>query len=197
MDTESESFMPALLAVMEIPAILIAILLVKRGEKSTTWKQLTHELLAGKSVILLVGGMLIGFMGGAKGFEQVSPFFETPFRGILTLFLLEIGLVTGRRLKDVRKAGPFLIGFALIMPLIHGALGVWLGTAIGLSVGGATLLGTLAASASYIAAPAAVRVALPEANPAIYLTASLALTFPLNVVIGIPLYFSLAKVLGG
>ena len=193
MKVGSEAFMPALLAVMEVPAILIAIFLVKRGEKNVSWSKLFHELLAGKGIILLVGGMLIGFVSGSKGFEQVSPLFEAPFRGVLTIFLLEIGLVTGRRFADVRKAGVFLVAFALLMPALHGALGVFIGSEIGLSVGGATLLGTLAASASYIAAPAAVRVALPDANPALYLTASLALTFPFNVVVGIPLYFSLAQ----
>lgn len=196
---DSEAFMPALLAIMEVPAILVAIFLVarKRGNTSSGGLQkLIHELLAGKGILLLVGGMLIGFLGGSKGFEQVSPFFEAPFRGILTIFLLEIGIITGQKFADIKKAGKFLFGFALVMPLLHGLLGVGLGHSIGLSVGGATLLGTLAASASYIAAPAAVRVALPQASPAIYLTASLAMTFPFNVVVGIPTYFAFAKWLG-
>ena len=196
MKVGTEPFLPALLAVMEIPAILVAILLVGRQAVATgggSWGRVLHELVSSKGVVLLVGGMVIGFAGGQKGFDQVAPLFETPFRGMLTLFLLEIGLVTGRRLGDVRQAGWRLIAFALIMPLLHGALGVWLGDWIGLSVGGATTLGTLAASASYIAAPAAVRVALPQASPALYLTASLALTFPFNVVIGIPTYFAFAR----
>jgi hypothetical protein len=196
---DSEAFMPALLAIMEVPAILVAVLLVARKGKLAqggNFKKLLRELLAGKGIVLLIGGMVIGFLGGPKGMEQVAPFFEAPFRGILTIFLLEIGLITGQKLHDVKKAGPFLVGFALVMPLAHGLLGVGLGHMIGLSVGGATLLGTLAASASYIAAPAAVRVALPQASPALYLTASLALTFPFNVVVGIPTYFAFASWLG-
>ena len=115
------------------------------------------------------------------------------FRGALCIFLLEMGLVTGRRLGDLRHAGWRLVAFGIVMPFLHGLLGVVLGYWSGMGVGGATILGTLAASASYIAAPAAVRVALPTASPAIYLTSSLAVTFPFNVVFGIPLYFSFAR----
>ncbi len=207
-----EAFLPALLAIMEVPAIIVALLLAGRRREPTTgpsgpgfpaagpqaWGRVLHELLTGKGVVLLLGGLAIGLLSGKTGFDQVSPFFETPFRGVLTLFLLEIGLVTGRRLGELRSAGFFLCGFALVMPILHGLLGVWLGRWAGLGVGGATVLGTLAASASYIAAPAAVRVALPEANPAFYLTASLAITFPFNVVLGIPAYFAFARwLLGG
>ena len=199
MNITSEPFMPAMLTVMEVPAILVAILLVGRsavgsggGSGGGSWGKVIHELISGKGVVLLLGGMAIGLLSGTKGFTQVAPLFDTPFRGVLTLFLLEIGLITGRSLGDVKKAGKFLVGFALIMPMIHGVLGAWIGHAIGLSVGGTTLLATLAASASYIAAPAAIRVALPQANPALYFTASLALTFPFNVVIGIPTYFAFA-----
>jgi hypothetical protein len=196
MEIKSEPFMPAMLTVMEVPAILVAILLVGRSAVaggSGSWGKVIHELISGKGVVLLIGGMAIGLLGGEKGYTQVAPLFDTPFRGVLTLFLLEIGLITGRSLGDVKKAGKFLIGFALIMPMIHGIIGALLGHALGLSVGGTTLLATLAASASYIAAPAAVRVALPQANPALYFTASLALTFPFNVVIGIPTYYALAE----
>lgn len=201
-----EPFLPALLAVMEVPAIVVALFLAGRqltaagaeGTKSGAaapagWGRVLHELLTSKGIVLLLGGMAIGVLAGKKGFEQVGPFFDTPFRGVLTLFLLEIGLVTGRRLSDLRQAGPFLVAFALVMPFLHGLLGVVLGHWAGLGVGGATVLGTLAASASYIAAPAAVRVALPQANPALYLTASLAITFPFNVVVGIPAYFTFAR----
>ncbi|MDX6767133.1 MAG: sodium-dependent bicarbonate transport family permease [Candidatus Methylacidiphilales bacterium] len=193
-----EPFMPALLAVMEVPAIIIALLLAGKtvaANGTARMGKIMHELLTSKGIVLLVGGMIIGFLSGHKGSEQIAPFFEAPFRGVLTLFLLEIGLVTGSRLGDIKKAGLPLIVFALAMPLLHGLLGVWLGSLAGLGVGGATVLGTLAASASYIAAPAAVRIALPQASPAIYLTASLALTFPFNIVIGIPVYFTFAKYL--
>ena len=191
-----EPYVAALLAVMEIPAIMLAIFLVGKNalpEGGGGAKAVFKELLTSKSIVLLVGGLLIGLLAGKKGAEQVAPFFDAPFRGVLTLFLLEIGLVTGRRLGDLKKAGWRLILFGIAMPFAHGLLGVWLGYWSGMGVGGATVLGTLAASASYIAAPAAVRVALPSASPALYMTSSLAVTFPFNVVAGIPLYFSFAR----
>jgi len=191
-----EPYVAALLAVMEVPAIILAIFLV--GKTTITagggdMKKVLHELLTSKSIVLLMGGMAIGLLAGKQGAEQVAPLFDDPFRGVLTLFLLEIGLVTGRRLGDLRHAGWRLVAFGIVMPFLHGLLGVILGHWSGMGVGGATVLGTLAASASYIAAPAAVRVALPAASPAIYLTSSLAVTFPFNVVVGIPLYFSFAR----
>jgi len=217
MKVAHEPFLPALLAIMEVPAIVTALFLAGRATATAPaaapasahafvpqafrpdggWSRVLHELVTSKGILLLVGGLVIGLLSGKKGYDQVGPFFDTPFRGVLTLFLLEIGLVTGRRLQDLKQTGPFLAGFAVIMPVLHGLLGVWLGRQVGLSVGGATVLGTLAASASYIAAPAAVRVALPQANPALYLTASLAVTFPFNVVVGIPTYFAFARWLFG
>jgi hypothetical protein len=209
-----EGFLPALLAMMEVPGIVVALLLARLAKTlpvdtaaaptparalgfvapgaAVPWGKMLHELLTSKGILLLLGGLIIGLASGKSGYTQVAPFFEEPFRGVLMLFLLEIGLVTGRRLHDLKHAGLFLGAFALIMPFLHGLLGVWLGQWAGLSVGGATVLGTLAASASYIAAPAAVRVALPQANPALYLTASLAVTFPFNLVVGIPSYFAFA-----
>ncbi|HEY0966260.1 MAG TPA: sodium-dependent bicarbonate transport family permease [Opitutaceae bacterium] len=202
-----EGFLPALLALMEIPGILVALLLARMamapalptralGFVSATPNHtagMIRELLASKGILLLLGGMVIGLVSGPSGYAQVGPLFDAPFRGVLTLFLLELGLVAGRRLADARAAGGFLVAFAVVMPLLHGLLGVWLGREVGLSVGGAMILGTLAASASYIAAPAAVRMALPEANPALYLTSSLAITFPFNLVLGIPLYLGFAR----
>jgi hypothetical protein len=196
-----EPFLPALLAIMEIPGILVAIFLFRKlsgqaaGVQSGSFGRMMHELLSGKSIVLLVGGLIIGVLAGKEGFAQVAPVFDAPFRGLLCLFLLEIGIVTGKRLPDLVKAGPFLVAFGLIMPLLHGALGVWLGKVVGLSLGGSTILGVLAASASYIAAPAAIRLSIPQASPTYYLTASLAITFPLNVTVGIPLYYWFAKVL--
>jgi len=130
---------------------------------------------------------------GKPGMEKVEAFFVAPFQGVLALFLLEMGMVAGRRLEDLRKVGPFLLAFGVVMPLIHGVLGVALGKAAGLELGGATLLGVLASSASYIAAPAAIRMSLPDANPTFYLTASLAITFPFNIALGIPIYFEAAR----
>ena len=193
---EYEPYVAALLAVMEVPAIMIAIFLVGKSAlagQGGDIKGVFRELLTSKSIVLLVGGILIGLAVGKKGAEQVAPFFEAPFRGVLTLFLLEIGLITGRSLGDLKKVGWKVIVFGTAMPFVHGILGVCLGYWSGMGVGGCTVLGTLAASASYIAAPAACRVALPTASPAIYMTSSLAVTFPFNVVVGIPLYFSFAR----
>jgi hypothetical protein len=195
-----EGFMPALLAVMEAPAIIVAIFLAMKTSQSGTskpgeMKKLFHDLLTGKGILLLLGGLAIGLLCGKKGFEQVAPLFDAPFKGVLTLFLLEVGLVTGRRLHDLKSAGWRLVAFALIMPILHGLLGALVGKWCGLGLGGATVLATLAASASYIAAPAAVRIALPQASPALYLTSSLAITFPFNIVLGIPLYHAFAKLL--
>ena len=127
----------------------------------------------------------------------MAPLFDAPFRGVLTLFLLDAGLVTGRRLADLRHAGAFLVAFGILAPLLHAVLGILAGKISGLSPGGSTILGVLAASASYIAAPAAVRVALPQANPAYYLTAALAITFPFNIVVGIPLYAAITTLVFG
>lgn len=187
-----ESFMPAVLAVMEIPGILIAIALAKRGAvNSGTF----HELLTGKAPLLLLGGMVISFVAGPEGFAQVAPFFDAPFKGVLCFFLLELGLICGRRIGDVKTAGVFLASFGVLFPVLMGVIGAAGGAAAGLSTGGAALLGTLSASASYIAAPAAVRQAIPEASPAYYLTASLVITFPFNVLFGIPLYLAAARAL--
>jgi hypothetical protein len=190
-----EGYMPAIVAIMEMPAILIAIFLAKRSMSNTegSMGKVVHELFTNKGSLLLIGGILIGFATGKKGFEQVSPLFEGLFRGMLCLFLLEVGLVTGRRLFELKKAGAFLFIYALFMPFVHAAAGIYAAHWAGLSMGGATLFGILCSSASYIAAPAAVRLALPEANPSYYLTASLAIAFPVNVTIGIPLYLNMAQ----
>jgi hypothetical protein len=191
-----EGFMPTLVAVLEVPAIIIALLIARMAlGGGGSWGEVIRELLAGKSILLLLGGLVIGALAGKPGLAQVAPLFVDPFRGALTLFLLEMGMVAARRFRDLRKVGGFLIAFGIIMPVVNGALGMWLGGLAGLSPGGAVVLGTLAASASYIAAPAAVRIALPQANPSYYLTASLAITFPFNLAIGIPLYYGLSTIM--
>jgi hypothetical protein len=198
-----ESYTTAFLAVMESPAIVVGVLLGKMsipgqgGLLPVSWKKLLHEALFGRSVLLLVGGLVVGALCGRAGMDKVEPFFVTPFQGVLALFLLEMGLVAGQRLGDLRKVGAFLIAFGILLPVVHGALGVLLGMYTGLSLGGCTLMGVLAASASYIAAPAAIRLSLPEANPTLYLTSSLAITFPFNVAVGIPLYYGFARLLMG
>jgi hypothetical protein len=191
-----EGFVPALVALLEVPGIVVALLLARRGGEAH-WGQTVRELLSGKSVVLLTGGLAIGWLSGREGFSHVAPLFEGLFKGALVLFLLEMGLVTARRFRDLRRMGPFLVGFGLVMPVLHAALGVGLGTLAGLSAGGATVLGVLAASASYIAAPAAVRIALPEASPSLYLTAALAVTFPFNLAVGIPLAHAMARLVHG
>lgn len=194
-----ESYATAFLAVMESPAIVVGVLLGKMSLEPSSgifggsMRKVLHEALLGRSVFLLVGALIVGAFCGKPGMNKVEAFFVTPFQGVLALFLLEMGMVAGRRLHDVKKVGPFLAVFAVVMPLVHGLLGVLLGKYVGLSVGGATLLGVLASSASYIAAPAAMRLSLPDANPALYLTASLAVTFPFNVGFGIPLYYAMAR----
>ena len=195
-----EGFMPALVALLEVPAILVALVIAQRARSSSGGSGLgatVREVLTGRSIVLLVGGLAIGLATGVEGADRVAPFFAAPFEGALTLFLLEMGLVTARRLGELRKGGVFLIAFGLGAPIVHGVLGAALGLAAGLSVGGATIFATMLASASYIAATAAVRLALPEANPGRYLTASLAVTFPFNLVVGIPLYARVAQALAG
>lgn len=206
----AEGFMPALVAVLEVPAIVVGLLLAYVGKarrkgagaddpaadgNGGRWQAALREVLVGRSVVLLVGGMAIGWVAGPEGTAGVAPFFVSGFQGALTLFLLEMGMTAARRLRDLRRVGPFLVGFGVAMPVVHGALGVWAGTAAGLGVGGAAVLGAMVASASYIAAPAAVRVGLPEANPAFYLTAALGITFPFNLTVGIPLFIALAQAL--
>lgn len=202
-DQPYEPYATAFLAVMESPAILVGVVLGKmagdapRSSADPSLAGVVHEALFGRSIYLLLGALLVGALSGPAGMPAVEPFFVTPFQGILALFLLEMGTVAGRRLGDLRKVGPFLLVFGIVMPLLHGALGVWLGQWSGLSLGGATLLGALAASASYIAAPAAIRVSLPDANPTLYLTSALAITFPFNIALGIPVYFEVARWLFG
>lgn len=176
-----------LLAVLEIPGILIGILLARRHlAKTTGWGATLHEVLTGKSVLLLVGGLAIGMVVGPAGYAPIAPVFTDGFRGVLVLFLLALGLEVGQRLSTLRSGGPGLVVFALLFPLASGVLGVATGALIGMDVGGAAILGVLCASASYIAAPAAVRLALPDANVALSLTASIGITFPLNLTLGIP-----------
>ena len=199
-----EGFMPTLLTLLEIPGIQVAIgigtaLLAKTRtgteEQPASSGSIAHtfgEMLTSPSFLLLVGGLVIGTAVGVEGWKPVQPVFEGLFKGLLALFLLEMGLTAGAKLGDLRASGLFLIGFGILMPLLHGLLGTWLGSLAGLSVGGCTILGTMAASASYIAAPPAVRMAIPEANPTLFLTAALGITFPFNLIAGIPIYYRMA-----
>ena len=192
-----EPQMAIFLAVMEVPAIMVGILLVRGISRQTDWKQLAHETFLGKGVTLLLGGMLIGWISGPEGLAPVKGVFFDLFKGLLALFLLEMGLIVSRQISELRSRGLFIIGFGLVMPLFSALLGGGFAMLLGLSVGGTMLLITLAASASYIAVPAAMRVAVPEASPALSLAAALGVTFPFNILVGIPLYHRMATHLAG
>ena len=200
----SEGFMVAVAAAMEAPAILSALWLVSRGGASADRQGeridagLWREILLNGSIVLLVGAFAIGWITGADGLAEIEAFVVDPFKGVLCLFLLDMGLVAGRGMRKGRGAlGLGAIGFGVLMPVVGSVVGLAAGLLIGLSTGGVMLLMVLSASASYIAVPAAMRVALPEANPSVYLTLSLGVTFPFNLVLGIPLYLALAQMVTG
>ena len=193
-----EGYVATLLTVLEVPGIIVGLLLAGRQRSSSgSWRTSLHEVLTSRSILLLVGGLAMGFATGPAGYARVEPFFGALFTGVLTLFLLEMGVLTGRRLPDIRTAGLGLVVFALAFPLLAGTAGVAAGLLAGMSTGGAMVLGVLCASASYIAAPAAVRLALPEANPGITLTSALGLTFPFNLIVGIPVLLAVAEWMSG
>lgn len=192
-DIGYEGFMTGLLAVMEVIGILVALLLARGAAGEGGWQQALSEVARGRSIALLLAGLVVGAIVGSERLAPVDPLFVGLFSGALTLFLLEMGVIAATRLRDVGGIGVRVIGLAMVIPLVNGALGALAGAAAGLSTGGTAVLATLAASASYIAAPAAVRIALPEANPGLYVTASLGITFPFNLVIGIPIYIEMAR----
>jgi hypothetical protein len=187
----------ALLAIMEIPGIIVGIFLGTRGSRSGDGAiplgSTLREVLLGKTVLLLVAGLAVGFVAPESSFVKVEPFFVALQPGILVLFLLQLGFIVGSKLGSVVKAGAWLPVFAILMPLGSGILGALVGSAAGMSVGGATMLAILCASASYIAAPAAVGLAMPGANLSLALTASLGITFPFNLIAGLPLYLAVAQ----
>jgi hypothetical protein len=195
-DVAFDSQLPLFLVLLEVPAIIIGVLLARkaRGER---WGKLAHEIFLGKSVVLLVGGLLIGWLAGPAGVKPLEPLFFDLFKGVLALFLLEMGLIAASQAQTLRQHGLFLAAFGVLAPVPLATVGALVGWSIGLSVGGTTLLAVLAGSASYIAAPAAMRIAVPEANPSLSLTASLGVTFPFNIFVGIPVYFAIAKYLHG
>lgn len=193
MGQEAEGYMTVLLVLLEFPALVIGVLLARRGELGTPWRQVLHEVFAGKSIVLLLGGLAIGWAAGPQGIAPLDLLFFDLFKGVLAFFLLEMGLVAASRFGELRRAGLFLVIFAVGMPLFSAALGIATGSILGMSVGGVTLLATLYASASYIAAPAAMRLAVPQANPALSIGAALGITFPFNLLVGIPLYHYLAQ----
>ncbi len=185
----AEAYLPLFVALLEAPGIIVGVLLA-RGVSggAAQWGGVLREVMTGKSVILLLGGLAIGAALGPAGVKPVAPWFFDLFKGALTLFMLELGLVTGRQLGALRTSGAFLVVFGIVTPLVFGMIGAVLGVLLGLSEGGATVLAVLAASASYIAAPAALRVAVPEANPGLSLPVVLGVTFPFNLLFGFPVY---------
>jgi uncharacterized protein len=192
---EFEAQMAIFLAVMEVPAIMVGIVLAKGVNRQTEWGVLLHETFLGKGVTLLLGGMAIGWIAGPEGLLPIKGLFYDLFKGALALFLLEMGLIVSRQAGELKRRGMFIVAFGVLMPLVSAALGLACGKMLGLSVGGLALLATLAASASYIAVPAAMRLAVPQANPALSLAAVLGVTFPFNILVGIPLYHHLATLL--
>lgn len=194
-------YMVAVLALMETPAIIVGLMMARRATAAVggssapapAMKQgLMHETLLNGSVVLLVGSFVIGLIAGKDGMAPIAPVFETAFRGVLCLFLLDMGLIAGRRLVEARALTWRTASLGVVLPICNGFIGVLVGTMLGLDAGSVTAMGILAGSASYIAVPAVMRLALPQADPGIYLGMSLAVTFPFNIMFGIPLYTELA-----
>jgi hypothetical protein len=190
---EYDGYMVAALALMESPAIIVGLILVNlftsdQVEREFSWSEVLREAFLNGSVFLLVGSLLIGVLTGERGWKVLSPFTQDMFYGVLTFFLLDMGLVAAKRIKDLQKTGAFLISFAILIPIVNAALGLVIARAIGMPQGNALLFSVLCASASYIAVPAAMRLTVPEANPSLYISTALAVTFPFNIIVGIPLY---------
>ncbi|MEA5462274.1 sodium-dependent bicarbonate transport family permease [Leptothoe sp. PORK10 BA2] len=189
---EFHGFMIADLALMESPAIIVGLILVNlfaaNRDRKVSWPEVLKEAFLNSSVFLLVGSLAIGVLTGEHGAEILSPFTEKLFYGVLTFFLLDMGIVAAKRIKDLQKTGVFLIAFSILVPLFNAGLGIALARLIGLETGDALLFSVLCASASYIAVPAAMRMTVPEANPSLYVSTALAVTFPFNIIVGIPLY---------
>lgn len=183
-----EEYMPLFVVVLEIPAILVGIILARGISRETQWGKIGHEVFLGKGVLLLTGGLFIGWIGGSDGIKPLEPLFFDLFKGLLALFLLEMGLIAATQISTLKKYGVFIVIFGIAMPIFSAVVGSIAGYFLGLSVGGTAIIATLFASASYIAVPAAMRISVPEANPTLSLAASLGVTFPFNILLGIPLY---------
>lgn len=197
---QTSGYLVAVAALMEVPAIISALIIAYRGAgqgenvAGSHRGELAREVLLNASVVVLLGSLIIGWISGAAGMKAIEPFFVAPFQGVLCLFLLDMGLSAGRGLRNGwRQLGPGTVAFGLYMPLISGLLAAGVAALNGMGPGDAALLITLAASASYIAVPAAMRLALPKARPSVYLTLSLGITFPFNLILGLPLYIWLAR----
>lgn len=205
MGVEYGGYMVAAMTLMESPAIVIGLVFAalfakdkNNGKESKTdWKEILRESFLNPSVYLLIGALVIGVLTGEKGWTSMEPLFGTLFKGFLAFFLLDMGLVAARKISELKKVGFFLIAFALVMPIFNASIAVGLAYFFELSKGDAFLLALLSGSASYIAVPAAMRLSVPQANPGIYLPLSLAITFPFNISLGIPLYYLFINTLWG
>jgi hypothetical protein len=198
MNTPAEGYMAAMVALMEfgvIYSLVIARVAMGRAKGSIHFGELMLSVVRGRGILLLAGGMLIGYLATDTQWQQISPFYEGLFRGMLMLFLLEMGITAARQARAFKEVGFFMAGFGVCMPIINGIAGVTLAHWAGLGVGGSFVFGAICASASFIDAPAACRASLPEANPGIYLTASLGVTLPFNLLFGLPLYYKYAQYL--
>ena len=192
----AEPFMTSLVAILEIPGIVVALVLTSMKSAGIQWKTAVHEVLTGRSVLLLGGGLVMGLVASENSFMRVEPFFVGMFSGLLTLFLLDMGATVATRFKNQGRIPLRLTVFALVFPIVIGLCGILAGHAIGLSIGGAAVFGVMVASASYIAAPAATRIALPTADAGLSLGLALGITFPFNLLLGIPMAFSFSRFIG-
>jgi uncharacterized protein len=200
MNTPAEGYITALVAMMEfavIYSIALARFTMGREQGSLRMVDLFLDTLRGRGILLLTGGMVIGAVASEPQWRQIAPFWEGMFRGFLMLFLLEMGMTAARQIRGFAQVGGFMTGFGVLFPILNGVIGVTAGWATDMSLGGAFVLGSICASASFIDAPAACRAALPQANPGIYLTSSLAITLPFNLLFGLPLYYQYASWLFG
>jgi len=195
-DFITEPYLTSLVAILEVPGIVVALVLVSMKSDGIKWRSAVHEVLTGRSVLLLVGGLVIGSVSSANSFSRVEPFFVGMFSGLLTLFLLDMGATVATRFATSGKPPLRMAIFAVISPIVFGTTGVIAAHAIGMSIGGSAVFGIMAASASYIAAPAAVRIALPNADSGLSLGLALGVTFPFNLTVGIPLAFILSRSIG-
>ena len=218
----SEGYLAAILAILEPVAFIMAIFLTNMAvskqirakkqsftndelsdidvglkETKTKLSQVLHESLTGKAIVILLGSIVIGYMIGAEGFSSISIVFDQMFTGAIVIFMIEMGIIAGQRLGDIKKVGIFLVAFAIIMPTFNGIIGVLVATAMGLSLGGAVMFGLLLASASFIAAPAVLRHSIPQANPSLYITSALGITFPYNIIVLLPIMFIVSTIVHG
>jgi hypothetical protein len=220
-EVTSEGYLAAILAVLEPVAFIMAIFLTNIAvskqiktkkesfgtmgetesefemgisETKTNLKQVLHESITGKAIVILLGSIIIGYVIGEEGFVSISIVFDDLFTGAIVIFLIEMGIIAGQRLDDIKKVGVFLTAFSIIMPTFNGVVGVLVSTALGLSLGGAVMFGLLMASASFIAAPAVLRHAIPQAKPSLYITSALGITFPYNIIVLLPIMFMVSTI---